>query len=356
MPAPTTRPVPVVSDARPRPKPRQRDEDDEDDRPRQRKRPREQEEDDDQPASQSQYAEFDDEGKDRKPTGKRKRDVDRTLTPEERQARAAAFDRGMWGARLIHMGIVCYCVAMLAMIAALFHTAVVKGDPSAYVVIAGLLGLANWLLGIVGVGLCIASYPSPGHRRFTILAAVCTGVHLMMLVVLLSQATHVDSSFSGAGYDQDMMRWEILTTRLNSLIFYIAAGIYQDELLGLKQVAVLSLIVGAFEMIRMVTIMVALSCLAQSAGDTDLCRRCVRCAGVVSIGPGLMAVFILVFAAFVIEANITVNKFTVYFFMAVIMGIYAILAGMHMPAMLATRETATACEFPFSAEKIVIGG
>ncbi|MBN9118703.1 MAG: hypothetical protein J0I06_06025, partial [Planctomycetes bacterium] len=111
----------------------------------------------------------------------------------------------------------------------------------------------------------------------------------------------------------------------------------------------LSMITGVSEMVRTVLIMMLLSCLARAALDDELAHRCTRTAGVASGGPGLLALLIFFFFAFLIETNAGLNTFTLILFATVNMGVYSIINGTIFPAYLAARDVVDACEEPFQS-------
>jgi hypothetical protein len=111
-----------------------------------------------------------------------------------------------------------------------------------------------------------------------------------------------------------------------------------------------AILVGVAELVRILLIMMILSCLAQAAGDEELSRYCTRAGGTASLAPGALSILMLIYVAFVIETN-SQGTFMRIVLMALQMGIYAILAGGILRAMMAARETADACDEPFKSKE-----
>ena len=100
---------------------------------------------------------------------------------------------------------------------------------------------------------------------------------------------------------------------------------------------------------RNVLILMLLSCLARAAGDEDLAGQCTRAGGIASIGPGLLAVVMLVFAVGSVETGAQHTTFVKILTTTLQMGIYAIISGIMFPSFMAARSTADACDEPFQS-------
>jgi LSD1 subclass zinc finger protein len=285
---------------------------------------------------------------------KRRRDADNELSPEEKAARRRAFDRAAWGCRLIWISFGLFMLSMLLIGIFFFQfgMAWLRVPSPAFITAAGILGLLNWILAAVGVGLCLSGPRGPGHWGYGISAAVAVFVHLVFLAALISQnreysiGRSVDKALGEGGFG----RWSMLATRLDATMFYLTAVLYPGEQGATpKDPMTLSMITGVVEMVRTVFIMMLLSCLSRAALDEDLAHKCTRTAGIASGGPGLVALLILVFIAFVVETNASLNLFTLIVFSMVNMGVYAILAAVTLPAFMAARDVDDACVEPFQS-------
>lgn len=339
-------------DAKPARSRRARDEedgDDEDDRPRSKRRPRrrrdEEEEGEDEPENRDfdPLPEGEEKRRRRSPSGR----ADDGLTPEEKAARRAAFDRAAWGATLIWVSFALFMVSMALILVFFFHAAF--GDPlGLYVILAGVLGLLNWLLAAVGVGLCLSGPVVKGHWGYGIGAAVAIGVHLILLAVLVGQGREfgISKGEEGAG----VVRWAMIPTRLNATMFYITALVYPENHGATPRTAMpLSMLTGVAEMVRTVLVMMFLSRLARAALDEDLAHQCTRAAGIASAAPAMMALVIFAFVAGMIETNAPLNKFTLTLFATVFMSVYAIVNAAILPCFTAARDVAEACDEPFQS-------
>jgi hypothetical protein len=341
---------------KPKPKVRRpaRDED-EDDRPRKKSRVyRTEEEDEDEEDKKDEgkekHRDFDPEQEeDDKPRKNRPHVPDDELSPAARAARRRAFDRAAWGARLITISLALFMISMFIISGYFFQSAF--GVPQGWIVIvAGYMGLANWLCAAVGLGLCLSGPRGPGHWGYGIAAAAAMAVHFLLLAVVISQAKEVGIGKEDEGLGRSGVRWSMVPTRQNATMFYLTAITYPDtQGFAPRGRIILSMLTGVAEMVRTVLLMMVLSCLARAALDEELAGRCTRTAGVVSGGPGLLAIIIFFFVAFCIETNAGLNLFTLILFTTVHMGVYSIMAGVMLPAFSAAQDVTDACEEPFQS-------
>lgn len=285
---------------------------------------------------------------------KRRREADDELSTEEKAARRRAFDRAAWGCRLIWIsfGLFMLSMTLIGIFFFQFGLSWLRVPSPAFITAAGILGLLNWTFAAVGVGLCLSGPRGPGHWGYGISAAVAVFVHLIFLGALISQnreysvGREADKVLGEGGFG----RWSMLATRLDATMFYLTAVLYPNEQGATpKDPMTLSMITGVVEMIRTVFIMMLLSCLSRAALDEDLAHKCTRTAGIASGGPGLVALLILVFIAFVVETNAGLNLFTMILFSMVNMGVYAILTAVMLPAFMAARDVDDACVEPFQS-------
>jgi LSD1 subclass zinc finger protein len=331
--------------------PAEEDEDEEEDRPRKKKaayRPAEEDEEDEDDEGKEKHRDFDPEPVEDDHKRKRRPHIpDDEMTPAERLARRRAFDRAAWGARLVAVSLGLFMLSMVFVTIFFFQSAF--GAPQGWIItIAGFLGLLNWLCAAVGVGLCLSGPRGPGHWGYGIAAATAVLVHFIFLGAVVSQGKEF-----GIVKPEDApgnVRWSMLPTRLNATMFYLTAIAYPDQQgVTPKGRMLLSMITGVAEMVRTVLIMMLLSCLARAALDEELAGRCTRTAGIVSGGPGLLALLIFIFVAIMIETNAGLNMFTLILFATVNMGVYSIINGVMFPAYMAALDVTDACEEPFQS-------
>jgi LSD1 subclass zinc finger protein len=326
----------------------------EEDRPRKKTRAyrpvEEDEEDDEEDVGKEKHRDFDpDPEDDDRPLRKRPHVPSDELSPEERAERRRAFDRAAWGARLIMISLALFMISMFIISGYFFQSAF--GVPQGWIVIvAGYMGLANWLCAAVGLGLCLSGPRAPGHWGYGIAAAAAMAVHFILLGAVVSQAKEYGIVRDEEGGSRNSIRWSMVPTRLNATMFYLTAVAYPDaQGFAPRGKIILSMLTGVAEMVRTVLLMMLLSCLARAALDEELAGRCTRTAGVASGGPGLLAIIIFMFVAFCIETNAGLNMFTLILFTTVHMGVYSIMAGVLLPAYLATQDVVDACEEPFQS-------
>jgi hypothetical protein len=338
-------PEPEPEEERPKKPARKGRDEDEDEKPR-KKKPAAR---DDEKARNRDFDPVDPEEEKRR-RRKRRREEDEKLSPEERRAVLRAFARAAWGAKLIWISFGLFIGSMMLIILFWFMAAVPAiGPRPGLIVAAGVFGAIGWLLGAIGVGLGLSGPPSPGHWGYGIGAAVATFVHLLLLLILIGKA---EEYAVGRGEDPDgpISYWGLIPTRLDTVTFYLTFLIYKDQEILPKGIISLSIIVGLAEMIRAMMTLMLLSCLAQAAGDKELSGDCTRAAGYTTWGPGFLALGILLFAVVVVETRLGFNRFTIIILVAVIMGIYAVLAGCMFPGFMVSREVADACDEPFQSQ------
>lgn len=329
-------------------KPARNDEDEEDEKPRRRKPAhRHEEEEDDKPTSENR--DFDPVDPDEKPRKRRRTNDDNEMSEEERMALRQAFARAAWGCKLIWTSILLFMLSMLAIVGYWFEAAF--GPPSAlFLVVAGMIGLANWLIALAGVGLCLSGPPSSGHWGYGIAAVVATVLHFMLLLALVGQTKgESDKQFGDSQALQGVQRWKVIPTRLDTITVYLPLIFFADQDLVPKTTIAFSFIVGVAEMVRIVLIMMLLSCLAQAAGDRDLSHACTRAGGTACLSPALLSVFMTMYIGILVQAAATGTFFRIIF-MTVQMGIYAILCGTMMRALSTSRDVCDACEEPFQSQ------
>ena len=342
-PAEVPEPAPAESrpPARPEEKPRtkKRVDAETDDRPRRKTPPRD--EDEDRPRRKRREEEPDDEEEEERP--RRKPEPEDGLTPEQRRHQKAAFQRAMWGCRLLYWSLLLYMLSMIAVIAFFMMTATAAGEVPVLLSIAGVLCLANWILGAVGVGLCISGPKSPGHIGYGIAAAVAVGVHLIFVLATLDRG-EAFAEFKKLETELDALAG--FSTKLVKLAMYGVWVAYPSEGFTPRQ-APMFVVCGAAEMLRLILIATLLSCLARAGGDEELSHRCIRAAAVAVFVPGALVFGMLAVVASVVETGAEGSSMGKIILETTRMGAYALLAGMLVPASVAARDVADVCEAPF---------
>ena len=299
----------------------------------------------------------DDDDRDREDDAPRRRPAPADgLTAEERRSQQAAFERAAWGCKLISLSLGLYALSMVLISFFFIRAALASDVDPALLSAAGALGLINWIVGAVGVGLCLSGQPSPGHWRFGITAAVVVVVHAIFLLAVVNRGESAaefmrnqNTTTTTAGTLAQ------LPTKLDALTLYMTWGVYPGQMGAPNSVVVLSVLTGAVEMMRLAAIMLLLSCLARAAGDEDAMHKCARSAGVVCFVPGVMALGTLAVAAFIFETNAQSSSVGAILAHMLVMGVYAVLGGMILSPLTASRDTAYACEYPFEARMTSLG-
>jgi hypothetical protein len=276
---------------------------------------------------------------------RREDDEDDGRAADRRAAQRRAFARAAVGCKLVWGSLVLFAVSMMCIIAFWFQSAVSAPEPG-FVVGAGAVGAVGWVLAAVGVGLCLSGPPSPGHWGYGVAAAVAVGLHLLLLAVLVGKGTDY-SPGREADPTGPAAKWGLVPTRLDAVTFALTLALYRDQELVPKGELGLSIAVGVAELVRTMLLLMLLSCLARATGDEGLSHECTRAAGVATVGPGFLALGVLVFAAVVVETHAGASRGVQVLFTTVRMGTYAVLAGCVFSGMVAARRVADACDEPF---------
>jgi LSD1 subclass zinc finger protein len=277
---------------------------------------------------------------------KRKRRVSRIFTPEEKRSLQAGFSRGYFGARCIQIALFFYLPAVLLVPVHQILAEITKSEMGYVLVIAGILGMINWILGTVGLVLCLSGPPSPGHYRYAVGGLVASLVHGVLLLAVVMK-THGNTDFRGL--DRETMRWAQIATQYESLSFYLSYVAYPDEIPVKRSDTILGFLTGVAEMVRLIFQLLTLGCLAQAAGDRELAEDLTRMAGRITIIPGLMALGMLVYKIVVVETGAT-GGFMMYFLNYIYRGITMAVAAILGMTVRAVGDVADACDAPFQTD------
>ena len=202
-----------------RPKSRRPASKQDDDRPRpKRRRARDEEEDEEERDRKPGNRDFDPvtEEEDRRRKRRRRSESDEKLSPEEKAVRRAAFKRAAAGARLIWISLALFMLSMLLILIFFLQSAFIVPMPI-FITLAGVLGLINWILAAVGVGLCLSGPRSPGMLGYGISAAVTVAVHLLFVLVLVAQGRE-----NSIGQTTDEVGTSEITSTLSTSIHWRA--------------------------------------------------------------------------------------------------------------------------------------
>ncbi len=315
-----------------------------DDRPHQKKR-RQKSRDEDQDEEEDDHRDgVADAGEKPKP---RRRVSDKKLSPEERRKKLAEFHMGMYGARIIQISLLFYIPGVLFVPLHQIVSGITKADVPFILVIAGIFGLVNWVLGAIGICLCLAGPKSPGHLGFGVSAIVVAGVHAVFLFVVVVK-TNANADFRGL--DRGSAMWAQIATQYESLSFYLSFLLYPDDIPLRRSDTILSFLTGVLEMTRLILFLMALGCLAQAGGDRELSERCTRMAGRVAIIPGLLALGMLAYKIVAIETGAGSVPLFIGFLNYLYRSITLVVAGILGMTTRTVGEVVEVCEFPYQGE------
>ncbi len=277
----------------------------------------------------------------------RRRPPKSKMTLEERRAQRAAFARGAYGARIIQISLFFYIPGVLFVPLHQIVAEITKGEVPFILVIAGILGLANWILGAIGISLCLAGPPVPGHYRFGVAALIVAFVHAVLLLAVVAK-TSANADYRSL--DRGTMMWAQIATQYESLSFYLAYVLYPDDIPLRRADTILSFLTGIMEMTRLVLFMMTLGCLAQAAGDRELSENCTRMAGRVTVIPGMLALGVLAYKIVVIETGAGGAGMVLYLLNYMYRSITLVVAGILGMTLRAVGDVVEACESPFQID------
>ena len=338
-------------DDRPRGKKRSREDDEEDeDRPRKKRRDDDEEDDDDRPRGKKRSRD-DEEDEDDRPRKKRK--PARDDTDYSPPGKGSKFGVARVGVLLLLISLGLYAGSMGLQVLFILLALVGGVIPSGMGLMTGLLGLANWIVGLVGMGLCIGG---PSRARGLAIAALSVAaVHLILAFITvndsdsilssniavpmlsgLNRASNIqdlskelqkeekknpgsarakelreelkaigeDSRDDGAGFgiktSRDKMRWADLTTQLPALDKLIAILAYESKAFSKCLLGIFS---GMAELARIILISLLIGSLAVAARADGAVSRA-KLGWIVAAGAGGAALLVMLLA-FVIADNIS---------------------------------------------------
>jgi LSD1 subclass zinc finger protein len=265
--APFAPPRPVPIPAPPRPD----DAEDQDDRPRRR---RADDDDDERPRGRRRGRDGDDDEDEEGDFDRRRRRRRRDEEDDDRPVRSAkaGFAPAKIGALLLAIGF-WMNIGVNGTLTLFLVIGWAGGDlPTALLVLAGVLGLGNWLVSLVGLGFAIAG-PSRA-RGLAIAATAVAAVHLILTFICFARVADGQSVSSGPRGDPSAvvttsgfgdLAWLFMCTTLPAFdAFTLPVLVYASSFFG---DVVLATLAGACELARLILIVLTLRSLAEAAKD-----------------------------------------------------------------------------------------
>jgi hypothetical protein len=305
------------------------DEDDEGDRPRRRRRD-----------------DGDDAGEDDRPRGRRRgRDDEGDRPRPKRRGRRPSGEGGgpaRVGLLLLAISLWCYLGSLGTLVFFLLLLWVGVGLPYGLFALPGLVGLANWVVGLVGIGFCIAS---PRARGLAVAAACVAGVHLTLTFVVATAsgdraadnvtifqaaaasgfvsktARLADRLKSGPpdektirefeesvrgdqerlrSWEKPALRWEVLGTVQPEFDAVVGMLIYESKSFDRR---VLPILAGAAELARLILVILLVRVLARAARDGAAEDQAGTGLVVACAGAGACVLVLTVFAVVIHESK-----------------------------------------------------
>jgi hypothetical protein len=205
-------------------KKRRRDDDDEDDRPRS-KRKRDDDDEDDGRDRKRRRGRDDDDDEDDRPRSKRRgrddEDDDRGKKSKDKEA-VAQYRNARQGMGLIGIGFWCQVGAIGIALFFAFLWIIAGENLDELLIPAGLAGLANWILGVIGFSFLLAGPKKGNLLGLTIALVSVAGLHLAMEIYLAFQKDSMSYGRSGSG----TIRWDVLPTQLESLTRMLISSVF----------------------------------------------------------------------------------------------------------------------------------
>lgn len=270
---------------------------DEDDRARSRGR-RDDDADDDRPSARrrSREDDYDDDYDDDPPRRRRggRDDYDR---PADRRA---PFRRAKVASLLLAISLWLYMGAfglMTLLILLLWADANVLN----LFVIPGLVGLANWIVALVGLGFMIAGPPKV--RGLAIATAVVAGLHLILTMVCFSK---VSDQLGVLGSVSSGFGWFLFTSMLWAVDAALPALIYASKSpggSGGSGESVIVVLAGGLEVARIILLLLTLKAVSAAARDYDAADRARLGVMITSIVMGAAAALVLIGTVIVVEGK-----------------------------------------------------
>lgn len=307
------------------------------------------EEDDDRPRGKRRRDYDDDEDDDRPKKKKKRRDYDNEDDDWQPVANRGAFGAAKVGMLMVSISLWMYLSTFALMAFFLLIAWIGASIPAGLMIVTGLLGLANWVVGLIGLGFCIAG-PSKS-RGLAIAATAVAAVHLVMAFVVANNAKSAFYGFhtvamlsamnkaerfmdimkkmeketdpkrrealqkelrdlseaerggSSIGFDEargrrtDDMRWQDLSTLMPYSDVLIAVLSYQSK--GFSDY-VLALLSGLLEVARLVLIVLLIGAVARAARAHDAADKSLM-ATFFAGGATLIAMIVIVLVAVILD-------------------------------------------------------
>jgi hypothetical protein len=197
------------------------------------------------------------------------------------------------------------------------------------VVVAGLVGLSNWVISLVGLGFCIAG--PQRARGMAIAATVVSAIHLVLSFVCFG---NLDSGLGGFGRfgAGSSFGWAVLTSVLPALDAGLPLLIYQSRAFGGE--FLVGFLAGACEVARLILIILTLKALALAARDGYAAERSGSAVMAVAGVCGGVAVAALLVVVVAVEGKL-MRSATHLFSAVVLLGYVAYACMTIAPALLA---------------------
>ena len=288
-----------------RPRKKRRDDDDDDDRPRSKKRSRDDDDDDARPRKSKRSSYYDDDEFDFKPN------------PGKRDG----FASGKLGAMLLSLSF-WTDVGMYGLLTLFVVIMWSGGDITSVLgLLIGPMRVVSWLVGLAGIGLCIAG-PARA-RKLAVASAILAAIHLLLIFLgflLVAKLGDFDfrdrppsetttSKSNGPTVSMEELGLFGLGLGLGTSIvpaeFTMPTIVYGSKLLGKSGLGdiIMFLLASACDIARLILVMLTLKTMAEAAKAHDGADKCRIGAKAVAIVCGSAIVLTLFIAIIVVEGE-----------------------------------------------------
>jgi hypothetical protein len=265
--------------------------------PRPRARSRREEEDDDYDRPRRRRRDFDDEDDDYdRPRGRRGRDDDYDDDydddPERRErqrarARVGQLRRASLGLLLNFIAACLYMGALAVLFLLGFLGILGTGISSDVLILAGLPGMANWIVAGVGFGFCLAGPRKHGALGLAIATAAVAAVHLILVIVSAFEDPGLDVQGFGRVAIQRDVDWSNMVTHLKYL-----AGFANAVQVRIDWIALMA---SLLELARLILALLYVRALVLSVKEHSLSRNALAAVIAVSSAMGALILINLFF-------------------------------------------------------------
>lgn len=165
--------------------------------------------------------------------------------------------------------------------------------------IPGLLGLLNWIVGLVGIGFCIAGPTKYGARGLAIAATIVSVVQLVFMALVAGRTGGIYSGLQGSSYGRDSFTIAAFSTMWVAVDAFLVVMVYASKIFG---EFVLPMIAGLCELARLILILLVARSISKAAKNRSAANSSLTSVYIVSITATVIPI-ILVLIAIILQSS-----------------------------------------------------